>query len=284
MAKRITTSGKSPKPRSSGPELQLDLFPPGTLTPVASKTSAPTTSEDTLNAISSLASEAGPSHLGKLDGPTTARSGVRAAHASLSARQAKALGLMTSVTYGHLCIGSSSSSALQSSLESRLRDRGRIDGSTLYKLTWKIWRTPLGPSRSQLRASDLRKRGTGSTGWPTPKKGKSGGRGNPNRGKQRRIEDTATTIALTGPGMLGSSAAMAKDVRLNVEHSRWLMGYPDRWTETQPTATPSSFPRQERSLERISTITTHETDGWSEIVFTNSRFEKRLKLRLASFN
>ena len=237
------------------------------------------TSEVTPSATSSLVSAAGHSHLGKLDGPTTAQSGARAAHASLSARQAKALGLMTSVTYGHLCIGSSSSSALQSSLESRLRDRVQIDGSTLYKLTWKTWRTPLGPSRSQLRASDLRKNGTGSTGWPTPKKGKSGGRGNPDRGKQRRIEDTATTIALTGPGMLGSNAAMAKDVRLNPEHSRWLMGYPDRWTETQPMATPSSSPPQERSLARISTITMHETEEWSEIVFANSRLEKRLRLR-----
>lgn len=279
MAKRTTTSGKSPKPRSSGPELQMELFPPEMLTRVASKMSAPTTFEVTPSATSSLESAAGHWLSGKLDGPTIDPSGAPAAHASLSARQAKALGLMTSVTYGHLCIGSSSSSALQSSLESRLRDRVQIDGSTLYKLTWKTWRTPLGPSRSQLRASDLRKNGTGSTGWPTPKKGKSGGRGNPDRGKQRRIEDTATTIALTGPGMLGSNAAMAKDVRLNPEHSRWLMGYPDRWTETQPMATPSSSPPQERSLARISTITMHETEEWSEIVFANSRLEKRLRLR-----
>ena len=284
MTKRTTTNGKSPKPRSSGPELQMDLFPPEMLTHVASKMSAPMTSEVTPSATSSLESAAGRSLSGKLDGPTIDPSGAPVARASLSARQAKALDLMTSGTFGHRSIGSSSSSALQSSLESRLRDDVQIAGSTLYRLTWKPWRTPLGPSRFQLRASDLRKNGTGSTGWPTPKKGKSGGRGNPNRGKQRRIEDTATTIALTGSGMLGSSAAMAKDVRLNPEHSRWLMGYPDRWTEMQPMATPSSSLPQERSLARISTITTHETEGWSEIVFTNSRFEKRLRLRWASFN
>ena len=59
--------------------------------------------------------------------------------------------------------------ALQRSLESRLRARTQSLGSTLYKLTWKPWTTPSGPSRSRLRASVLRTSATASTGWPTPR-------------------------------------------------------------------------------------------------------------------
>ena len=75
---------------------------------------------------------------------------------------------MTSGTYGRPGTTSSRSAALQSSLESRLRARTQILGSTLYKMTWKPWATPSGRSRFRLRASAPRTSGTGRTGWPTP--------------------------------------------------------------------------------------------------------------------
>lgn len=75
---------------------------------------------------------------------------------------------MTSGTFGQAGIGSSTSADLQLSLESRLRARTQSLGSTLYKLTWKPWTTPLGPSRSRLRASVRRTSETGLIGWPTP--------------------------------------------------------------------------------------------------------------------
>ncbi len=75
---------------------------------------------------------------------------------------------MTSGTCGLRGTGSSASAALQSSLESRLRVRLSILGSTLYTLTWKRWTTPSGVSRFRLRASAPRTSGTGRTGWPTP--------------------------------------------------------------------------------------------------------------------
>lgn len=75
---------------------------------------------------------------------------------------------MTSGTSGRTGSTSSASTALQSSLESRLRARTRILGSTLFKMTWKAWVTPSGRSRFRLRASALRTSETGSTGWPTP--------------------------------------------------------------------------------------------------------------------
>ncbi len=130
--------------------------------------SALQTSPVTRNATSLQVLGSGPSLFVEPDGQMTFLYGPGVAHASLSARQAKALGLLMSATSGQRSIGSSSSAALQSSLESRLRAATQALGSTLYKLTWKPWSTPSGPSRSRLRASVLRTSATGSTGWPTP--------------------------------------------------------------------------------------------------------------------
>lgn len=130
------------------------------------------TSPDSGSAISSPASVDGRSPCDWPGGPTGARFGPAPAHANLSARQAKALGLLTSGTYGPPSITSSPSAILQSSLESRLRASLSMTGSTLYTLTWKPWVTPSGVSRSRLRASVRRTSETGTTGavsaWPTP--------------------------------------------------------------------------------------------------------------------
>jgi len=127
-----------------------------------------TTSGLTLSAIFSQASGSGATRSVPQVGLTTAPSGPGPAHANLSARQAKAQGLMTSGTFGRLGSGSSTSADLQLSLESRLRARTQSLGSTLYKMTWKPWDTGSGRSRSRLRASVLRTSETASTGWPTP--------------------------------------------------------------------------------------------------------------------
>lgn len=100
-------------------------------------------------------------------GPMIVRSGRDPARASLSARQAKEKGLLTSGICGPLSTTSSSSVSLQSSLESRLRAAALAYGSILYKLTWKPWVTPSGLSRFRLRASVGRISGTGLSGWPT---------------------------------------------------------------------------------------------------------------------
>jgi len=101
-------------------------------------------------------------------GRTIARSGPALAHANLSARQAKDLGLMMSGTSGPLGIGSSTSADLSSSLASKLQTKVRMLGSTLYKLTWKEWVTPSGVSRLRLRASVRRTHAIALSGWPTP--------------------------------------------------------------------------------------------------------------------
>lgn len=120
------------------------------------------------NAISSQASGSGPSPCAAPDGRIIGLSGQEVAPASLSPRQAKSLGLMTSGTCGQPSIGSSSSAALESLLVNKLQARLQSLGSTLYKLTWKPWVMPSGVSRFRLRASVPRTSATGPTGRVTP--------------------------------------------------------------------------------------------------------------------
>jgi len=136
----------------------------------------PPTCRTSPSATSSPASAFGPWHFAAPAGQMTDLFGLVPAPANLSARQAKELGLLTSGTSGQLLGTSSRSASLQSSLESRLRAKTSMYGSTLYTLTWKPWVTPSGVSRSRLRASVRRTSATGTTGWPTPKS--CDGRGN----------------------------------------------------------------------------------------------------------
>ncbi len=136
-----------------------------------------TTSSPTHSAISLPASVFGHSLSDEQAGWMLDLFGPDLVRASLSARQVKALGLMTSGTYGLPSNTSSSptksgvnprADLFQQCLESRLQARLSTLGSTLYKLTWKPWVTPSGRSRSRLRASVLRTSETVRTGWPTP--------------------------------------------------------------------------------------------------------------------
>ena len=142
--------------------------------------SDPTTFDATPNAISSPASASGPMRFDAPAGPIADLSGPDLALASLSPRQAKAAGLMTSGTFGLISTGSSASAALQSCLENRLRARLSTLGSTLYTLTWKPWITPSGVSRSRLRASVRRTSETEAIGlergWTTPQAHDTSGR------------------------------------------------------------------------------------------------------------
>lgn len=130
--------------------------------------STPTTCADSTSATSSPASESGAWPCAAPAGPTTDLFGPVPVRANLSARQARELGLLTSGTSGPPSTISSRSAALQQSLESRLRARTQILGSTLWPLTWKPWALPSGRLLSRLRASVRRTFATDPTGWPTP--------------------------------------------------------------------------------------------------------------------
>lgn len=139
------------------------------------------TLKDSHKLTSSPASADGLSRCVAQDGPTVARHGQHRAPASLSARQAKALGLLTSGTYGPPHTGLSASVALSWSLASNLAALTRTTGSTLYKLTWKPWAMPSGRLRFRLRASARRTKETALIGRPTPIASNGRGAGNFNR-------------------------------------------------------------------------------------------------------
>lgn len=113
---------------------------------------------------------------GSADGPTPCDSpallkkpGPAPAPANPSAWQEVEKARLTNGTFGPLFDGLSKSASLQSSLESRLRERLDVHGSLEYVLTWKHEAMPLEPRISVLRASARPTSGKGSTGWPTPR-------------------------------------------------------------------------------------------------------------------
>jgi hypothetical protein len=130
--------------------------------------SIPTICEDSLSVISSQVSEDGATLSDLQDGPILARLGLVAARANLSARQAKAAGLLMSGICGQSSIGSQQTADLSQLWVSRLQAPLDLLGSTLFKLIWKIRRTPAGRSIYALRASGLRISGNVCTGVPTP--------------------------------------------------------------------------------------------------------------------
>lgn len=127
----------------------------------------------------------------------TAPSGQEAALVSLSARQAKERGLLTSSTCGPSFSTLSGPAALMSFLVNRLRQISALHGSTLYALTWKVRNTPAGRLIPALRASARRISDSGFIGWPTPRAGNNGGYGRADRprGPNGRIEDVAQLAA-----------------------------------------------------------------------------------------
>lgn len=125
----------------------------------------------------------------------TVPSGQVPVPASLSARQAKEKGLLTSGTCGPRSSISSASAGLSQSLASRLRAVTALHGSTLYRLTWKERVTPAGRWMPALRASARRISDNGSTGWPTPTGNSYTGAGSRNREGGLNLQ---TAVELSG--------------------------------------------------------------------------------------
>jgi hypothetical protein len=217
------------------------------------------TCDPTHNATSSPVSASGPTACGSPDGPTTAPSGRGLVLASLSARQAKAAGLLTSGTYGRQCSTSSASDALTSGLASRLRARTASLGSILYATIWKERATPSGRSipaaRSQAPRTSANVSELERSGWPTcsardwkdtPGMATTGV--NPDGTERSRLDMLPRVAALAGPArvtasgemLTGSTAGMESGGQLNPAHSRWLMGLPPEWDDCAVTAMPST--------------------------------------------
>ena len=129
--------------------------------------SNPNTLNNLPNVISSQALASGHTPCAVPVGRITDLFGPEVAPVSLSARQAKAMGLLTSGTYGQPSTTSLSSANLKQSLVNRLQAKTVSLGSTLYKLTWKERVTPAQRSIYALRASVRRISDNDFTGWPT---------------------------------------------------------------------------------------------------------------------
>lgn len=166
----------------------------------ASKTCDPMICEDLVNATFLQVSAAGLWPYVGPDGLIRGACGPAVALANLSARQVKALGLLTSGTYGPHGSTSSASAALSTSLASRLRARLLSLGSTLYTLTWKERDTPSGRPIYALRASTRRTSANDCIGtpWPTTqgRDGAKGRSGTPSRtgGRRRNLDDYVTLV------------------------------------------------------------------------------------------
>lgn len=152
-----------------------------------------TTSEDSRSATSLPELASGLIPCASPDGLTINQSGPAPALASLSARQAKEMGLLTSGTYGPTSSTSSASADLSMSLANRLQQVTQTHGSTLYRQTWKEWTTPSGLCRLRQRASVRRTSESGPTGWPTPVANT-----NPQPETKRGLQHVAGAARLTG--------------------------------------------------------------------------------------
>ena len=173
----------------------------------ASLTSPPATSAGSRNAISSPASASGPTPFDLLGGLTIAQFGPALAPANLSARQAKAAGLMISGTSGRRGTNSSRSAALSTSSASRLQARTASAGSILFNLTWKQRTTPSGLQISALRASGRRISVNDSSllaPWPTAAASDGTGGRTP-ADPLRKTRDSGAKVCVT----LNHAAALA---------------------------------------------------------------------------
>jgi hypothetical protein len=161
--------------------------------------------------------------------PTNLKHGPQARLASLSARKARELGLLTSGTYGRPTSISSASAALQGSGESRLKRLLPTNGSTLFALTWKEKVSPSGLKVSLLRASAPRTTDRVSSGrLPTPS-GTSNHGANHVAGRLDEWGGSSNPFRGTSLGRVHCPA-----------FEFWVMGYPETWTRLMPPAMPSS--------------------------------------------
>ena len=188
--------------------------------------SDPTNSPDSCSVISLPESLGGPSPWLLPDGRVIDPCGLAAALASLSARQVKALGLQTSGIYGPPGSTSSTSAALQSSLESSLRRR--LNGSDLWRVTWREWVTPWGAVLSRPHASARSTSGIASGSLPTPS-------GTSNHGKNH-VSGRLDEWGGSSNPFRGTPTGKVHCVPFEL----WVMGLPDAWAELMPPAMPSS--------------------------------------------
>ena len=242
------------------------------------------TSKDLPSVISSPVSEDGAEHLSLQDGAQSDLFGQDRHRASLFQQPGTTQEKRMTDIFGLSFSISSASAALQQSLESRLQAQLDLDGSTIYKLTWKQKVTPQRRSYYHLAASALRTKENGCSSWPTPTAATGGASKNPNnkrginggnpmataaamvpwptpsvrdykdtgnldksrfRKSGKERHDTVPRVAFgTAPPLSTAETANTVPSQLNHRFSLWLMGYPIEWAYCAERVTPLSRKRQ----------------------------------------
>lgn len=173
------------------------------------------------SAISSLASEDGPTLYALRDGPTIERFGQDRVHVSPSPLQGSTPAQTTNATSGHPSIHSSPPADLQSLWGNRLRQRLEKDGSTKCTRTWTVLATASGLQFSRLKVSALRTQENGFILFPTPAAQTQQGGMRIDGGSRSRAKWAAMGLMPHGKGdQVGISA--------------WLMGFPPEWLSHAP--------------------------------------------------
>ena len=161
------------------------------------KKSNPKTSPSLPSAISSPASEGGPSPSDLPGGPTTAPSGPLVAPANPSPLPVGERVQTTLGIYGPTLSDSSVPEVLGSLWENRLRERLGMLGSVEWGLTWRRKVIPGGRSIYRLAPLGRRISVTEYTGWPTPNaipETRGGLQGNPEKAVERREQGHALNL------------------------------------------------------------------------------------------
>ncbi len=172
-------------------------------------TSSPTNSLPTNNAISSPASAAGATPCDSRVLPIIEKFGLEAVLASLSPRQAKDLGLLTTAISGRSGTTSSRSAALQQFLESKLAQQNF--GSIECMLTWKHKTLPSGRQICRLLASEQSISDTEHFLLPTPSAVNYGTNQGGAAGRTGKVRPSLQTMARKGlwPTPRASASASA---------------------------------------------------------------------------
>ena len=185
------------------------------------------TSEDSTSTISSPGSAAGATPCVSPDGPTTGQSGQ--AHVRVSRFRAldAERAMPTNDMSGPNFTASLPSTALQSSLESKLRAATDLNGSLEFALIWKPQAMLSGPPICALRASERRTNAHGYISWPTPTLSMSQPGADVSITGQRPDGTHATvSTQFVARRISGLTSRPKRGGDLSPEHTCWLMGFP----------------------------------------------------------
>ena len=180
--------------------------------------SNPKTSKTSFKSTCFVGELFGASPCDRPDGQTTGQCGQEVVPAQVFPQRAKDKGLQTLVTSGLIGHDSSASATLQQSLENKLVPRLDMDGSMLFKLTWKHKTTPLGRQYLERAASVLRTSDKDFTSWPTPCAEQANGEPEAFLERKRRavMRGVQMGVALTDLNMVAKlSSWRSPNTRLN---------------------------------------------------------------------